>query len=189
MSSNGMNNNNMGSNNMNSNSNINPIPLQSPQPQNININTPNSPPSNPSPQSSSPTSVQNIPHPMPIIPQNPMNQMYPTEYDPTLMHYAHTMTQFSHPNPVIHHLFGGMSDKRQITFVEFKPPVYKRTKGGDGESQYCCYQCGSRSSPEWRRGPEGPKTLCNACGIRYSKKLQLERKEKNTTRKRTSFCY
>ncbi|KAI8850841.1 hypothetical protein BC829DRAFT_441954 [Chytridium lagenaria] len=34
----------------------------------------------------------------------------------------------------------------------------------------------STSSPEWRKGPLGPKTLCNACGLAYSKKLQKEKK-------------
>jgi hypothetical protein len=27
-----------------------------------------------------------------------------------------------------------------------------------------CRDCGRTDSPEWRKGPEGPKTLCNACG-------------------------
>jgi len=28
---------------------------------------------------------------------------------------------------------------------------------------------GTLESPEWRKGPDGPKTLCNACGLRWSK--------------------
>ncbi|KAK4451310.1 hypothetical protein QBC34DRAFT_493360 [Podospora aff. communis PSN243] len=32
-----------------------------------------------------------------------------------------------------------------------------------------CYNCGSVESTEWRRGPEGLRTLCNPCGICYSK--------------------
>ncbi|KAJ3101397.1 blue light receptor [Phlyctochytrium planicorne] len=40
-----------------------------------------------------------------------------------------------------------------------------------------CRQCGSTQSPEWRKGPLGPKTLCNACGLAYSKKLQKEKKK------------
>ena len=28
-----------------------------------------------------------------------------------------------------------------------------------------CRDCGRTDSPEWRKGPEGPKTLCNACGM------------------------
>ncbi|KAM0827857.1 hypothetical protein ACQ4PT_067915 [Festuca glaucescens] len=30
-----------------------------------------------------------------------------------------------------------------------------------------CSQCGRRKTPHWRVGPEGPRTLCNACGRRY----------------------
>ncbi|KAJ3049856.1 blue light receptor, partial [Rhizophlyctis rosea] len=32
-----------------------------------------------------------------------------------------------------------------------------------------CRQCGTTRSPEWRKGPEGRKTLCNACGLAYAK--------------------
>ncbi|CAO3645235.1 unnamed protein product [Cunninghamella echinulata] len=35
---------------------------------------------------------------------------------------------------------------------------------------YQCTDCGSKNSPEWRKGPLGPKTLCNACGLRWAKK-------------------
>lgn len=35
-----------------------------------------------------------------------------------------------------------------------------------------CKHCGSESTPEWRRGPEGEKTVCNACGIFYSKLIK-----------------
>ena len=35
----------------------------------------------------------------------------------------------------------------------------KRLKG-----EYQCADCGTSDSPEWRKGPKGPKTLCNACG-------------------------
>ncbi|KAI9359793.1 hypothetical protein BD770DRAFT_409495 [Pilaira anomala] len=34
-----------------------------------------------------------------------------------------------------------------------------------------CQSCGTDSSPEWRRGPTGHKTLCNACGLRYSRSV------------------
>ena len=35
--------------------------------------------------------------------------------------------------------------------------------------EYVCTDCGTLDSPEWRRGPNGPKTLCNACGLRWAK--------------------
>jgi GATA zinc finger len=30
-----------------------------------------------------------------------------------------------------------------------------------------CVHCGSNKTPQWRAGPVGAKTLCNACGVRY----------------------
>lgn len=48
------------------------------------------------------------------------------------------------------------SDKRQ-----------KKVKSAD---EYVCTDCGTLDSPEWRKGPNGPKTLCNACGLRWAKK-------------------
>ncbi|CAL9162200.1 unnamed protein product [Musa hybrid cultivar] len=30
-----------------------------------------------------------------------------------------------------------------------------------------CMHCASEKTPQWRTGPLGPKTLCNACGVRY----------------------
>ncbi|XP_047943902.1 uncharacterized protein LOC125190610 isoform X2 [Salvia hispanica] len=30
-----------------------------------------------------------------------------------------------------------------------------------------CAHCKSTKTPQWREGPLGPKTLCNACGLRY----------------------
>lgn len=36
--------------------------------------------------------------------------------------------------------------------------------GGDGRR---CLHCATDKTPQWRTGPKGPKTLCNACGVRY----------------------
>ncbi|XVF14851.1 hypothetical protein REPUB_Repub09cG0096800 [Reevesia pubescens] len=30
-----------------------------------------------------------------------------------------------------------------------------------------CSHCLAENTPQWRMGPLGPKTLCNACGVRY----------------------
>ncbi|RKP22518.1 hypothetical protein SYNPS1DRAFT_31880 [Syncephalis pseudoplumigaleata] len=43
--------------------------------------------------------------------------------------------------------------------------------GGNNVEGKQCEQCGTMRSPEWRRGPSGHKTLCNACGLRYSRSL------------------
>lgn len=36
-----------------------------------------------------------------------------------------------------------------------------------------CTHCGTTKTPQWREGPAGPKTLCNACGIRYRRSQSL----------------
>jgi len=42
-----------------------------------------------------------------------------------------------------------------------------------------CHSCNRVDTPEWRRGPDGARTLCNACGLHYAKlerKRQLEQR-------------
>ncbi|KAK2654678.1 hypothetical protein Ddye_014534 [Dipteronia dyeriana] len=37
----------------------------------------------------------------------------------------------------------------------------------DSGSTRKCLHCATEKTPQWRTGPMGPKTLCNACGVRY----------------------
>ncbi|XP_055806200.1 GATA transcription factor 5-like [Solanum dulcamara] len=53
-------------------------------------------------------------------------------------------------------------------------PLTKKLKkkpaahGGSGSQQpRRCSHCGVQKTPQWRAGPMGAKTLCNACGVRY----------------------
>ncbi|KAI8830240.1 GATA zinc finger-domain-containing protein [Chytridium lagenaria] len=48
-------------------------------------------------------------------------------------------------------------------------PPTKRKHAGDYVKK--CEHCHTTESPEWRRGPTGPKTLCNACGLRYARNI------------------
>lgn len=51
-------------------------------------------------------------------------------------------------------------------------PVDKENRAGDKKKkmkvadEYVCTDCGTLDSPEWRKGPNGPKSLCNACGCK-----------------------
>ncbi|KAF9551750.1 hypothetical protein EC957_004073 [Mortierella hygrophila] len=47
-----------------------------------------------------------------------------------------------------------------------------------------CQSCHSSDTPEWRRGPDGARTLCNACGLHYAKLLrrQNERAQQSPSR-------
>lgn len=46
-----------------------------------------------------------------------------------------------------------------------------------------CDECGAVESPEWRKGPKGPKTLCNACGLRWAKKTRKEEGSKRSVKR------
>lgn len=52
--------------------------------------------------------------------------------------------------------------------------------GMGGCLEHVCTECYAVESPEWRKGPKGPKTLCNACGLRWAKK---SRKDSTSTPK------
>ncbi|XP_038875549.1 GATA transcription factor 18-like [Benincasa hispida] len=43
------------------------------------------------------------------------------------------------------------------------------TSGADPLLARRCANCDTTSTPLWRNGPRGPKSLCNACGIRFKK--------------------
>ncbi|PRW60051.1 GATA transcription factor 12-like [Chlorella sorokiniana] len=51
-----------------------------------------------------------------------------------------------------------------------KGPTGPRGKKG---RRTVCLNCGCHQTPQWRCGPLGPRTLCNACGVRYKKDLPL----------------
>ncbi|KAJ1977010.1 hypothetical protein H4R35_002467 [Dimargaris xerosporica] len=52
---------------------------------------------------------------------------------------------------------GGGSNKRSPS------GSYNNNPGGTKKCQYC----GCKTTPMWRRGPAGPGTLCNACGVKW----------------------
>ena len=46
---------------------------------------------------------------------------------------------------------------------------------GDVPPAEFCTQCNATTTPVWRAGPFGHKTLCNACGVRWMKQLPSQR--------------
>jgi hypothetical protein len=71
--------------------------------------------------------------------------------------------------------------KQQLLHPQQKPAKQQQQQGeeGEGDSSYrmCLNEfCKSPfESPQWRRGPLGPGTLCNACGTRFAR---MEAKKK-----------
>ncbi|GAM22780.1 hypothetical protein SAMD00019534_059550 [Acytostelium subglobosum LB1] len=76
------------------------------------------------------------------------------------------------------------ADVEKKDFIDLRPRRNRKSKGGpkkDQEDDLVCLRCGTKESPEWRKGPDGCKSLCNACGIYFSKtkKRELESSTKN----------
>lgn len=75
---------------------------------------------------------------------------------------------------------------RATKFVNYDPQ--QRSPGTPAEAtsekvEQVCRKCGTYTTPEWRRGPDGNRTLCNACGLNYSRLKQSAAKSggiKNT---------
>jgi len=66
---------------------------------------------------------------------------------------------------------------------EYMPTIYeaqpaRRRVTTPARRNLQCNVCGVTKTPEWRRGPSGDHTLCNACGLQYAKSLKKQRKEK-----------
>ncbi|KAJ7973026.1 GATA transcription factor [Quillaja saponaria] len=59
------------------------------------------------------------------------------------------------------------------------------------ELEKSCVDCHTSRTPLWRSGPAGPRSLCNACGLRYRKRMRAllsldqGRAKKNSNRNRT----
>lgn len=74
-------------------------------------------------------------------------------------------------------LQNGMTDKG-----EFAGPDTKKRRGRAAPPGRC-HSCNRAETPEWRRGPDGARTLCNACGLHYAK---LTRKQNGANKATTS---
>lgn len=50
----------------------------------------------------------------------------------------------------------------------------RRKRAQSNPNNLYCHACGVKDTPEWRRGPDGCKSLCNACGLHYAKIVKRE---------------
>jgi hypothetical protein len=48
-----------------------------------------------------------------------------------------------------------------------KPKHAAQLSGAGSPGDRRCSHCGVQKTPQWRAGPQGAKTLCNACGVRF----------------------
>ncbi|XP_057958794.1 GATA transcription factor 1 [Malania oleifera] len=60
--------------------------------------------------------------------------------------------------------FPDLITHQRWSYCEAKIKTPKTTPKATGRK---CLHCQAEKTPQWRAGPLGPKTLCNACGVRY----------------------
>lgn len=65
-------------------------------------------------------------------------------------------------------VFEACADKQSVPLV-----TVHVSAGARVARRMLCKNCGAHQTPQWRCGPLGPRTLCNACGVRYKKGLPL----------------
>ncbi|KAI7905136.1 uncharacterized protein BX663DRAFT_541374 [Cokeromyces recurvatus] len=65
---------------------------------------------------------------------------------------------------IVHNIETASSNENQSSSKQGK-----KQRTNNFNNMKICTDCGTTEAPEWRRGPNGPKTLCNACGLRWSK--------------------
>ncbi|XP_076912465.1 GATA transcription factor 8-like isoform X2 [Bidens hawaiensis] len=57
--------------------------------------------------------------------------------------------------------------KKPKTQEENENDSQNENENQSGQGVRKCLHCEITKTPQWRAGPLGPKTLCNACGVRY----------------------
>ena len=84
------------------------------------------------------------------------------EYDDDMTMYGENMDK---------HGFGNSESKKQRRGV--RPHQFPCNNTSDMHQRAAppgrCHSCNRAETPEWRRGPDGARTLCNACGLHYAK--------------------
>ncbi|CAG8456174.1 9177_t:CDS:2 [Scutellospora calospora] len=105
--------------------------------------------------------------------QQHVQQHVVTPYSsPTFLPHDNNNAMCQRPNPPPFSQPQPVPNQQPPTFPPFSPSQRRNNAAVNGTKK--CESCHTSSSPEWRRGPTGHKTLCNACGLRYSRTIARE---------------
>uniref|UniRef100_A0ACD5WIT9 Uncharacterized protein n=1 Tax=Avena sativa TaxID=4498 RepID=A0ACD5WIT9_AVESA len=61
----------------------------------------------------------------------------------------------------------GLRRRRRVTAPWSLAPALPPPAPRPPAARRRCTHCASEETPQWRLGPDGPRTLCNACGVRF----------------------
>lgn len=96
----------------------------------------------------------------------------------------------SSPDNSIAQLSGKLISRKPLETKSDSAIKVPKKRGRKKKANTVCTQCKLENTPEWRKGPEGPRTLCNACGLFFKKlcnkfgvyeagKVMVYKKDKN----------
>ncbi|PRQ51057.1 putative transcription factor C2C2-GATA family [Rosa chinensis] len=124
------------------------------------LSTTTAKPQTPETSSSSAETPQNPPlfhheTPLPGKARSKRSRAAPGDWTTRLLHLI-TPNNSSEPKPA----------PKTTTSSQKKREGGNCNSGSDSSGRKCLH-CASEKTPQWRTGPMGPKTLCNACGVRY----------------------
>ena len=104
-----------------------------------------------------------IPRPLEPLPQYQASSPSPSSPTPSSASSSNSSPALKNNKPV---------KKRQ---KKVSVPGPGGTGKGEAEGLHVCVTCGRTDSPEWRKGPLGPKTLCNVCPTLHEKTMLIFR--------------
>lgn len=81
-----------------------------------------------------------------------------------------------------HHQYYVQANAKNYNLAKRKFQYGTSSSSSMKSGKYVCDECRVSESPEWRKGPKGPKTLCNACGLRWAKKTKKENMQQQQQR-------
>lgn len=76
---------------------------------------------------------------------------------------SHCSSDVPHPFIFTKPVLGSEGSEKPAAKMKRKKP---EAEGGAASGRRCTH-CQVQKTPQWRAGPLGPKTLCNACGVRF----------------------
>ncbi|WFD01260.1 hypothetical protein MYAM1_004022 [Malassezia yamatoensis] len=87
----------------------------------------------------------------------------------------------ANPQPTDSTRMSGVASKKRAVPSTFLDPIHNKDSAPKSSktsrssyrtnhsANHVCQVCQATATPEWRKGPSGPRTLCNACGLLYAK--------------------
>jgi hypothetical protein len=109
-----------------------------------------------------------------------MERALAVSYDQQVTEQEQRQQQKTHDEPIKTTIQLQREDGIKLGFAGYNPKKRRSRAAPPGR----CHDCNRSETPEWRRGPDGARTLCNACGLHYAK---LIRKDKNAQREQPNL--